>query len=76
MPQRIQLRRGTASEWVLADPILASGEPGAETDTGRSKVGDGLTRWVLLPYVAPKITVSPTPPPDPLVNDIWVDTSS
>lgn len=47
---RIQLRRGTAPQWTAANPVLAAGEPGVETDTGRTKVGDGVTAWSALPY--------------------------
>lgn len=47
---RIQLRRGTAADWVSADPVLAEGEIGLELDTDQFKVGDGLTAWSALPY--------------------------
>jgi len=50
--QTIQLRKGTAAEWTTANPVLASGEPGFETDTGNLKIGDGLTHWVSLAYCA------------------------
>lgn len=50
MTQRIQLRRGTAAEWTAANPTLASGEPGRETDTGKQKTGDGATAWNSLAY--------------------------
>lgn len=53
MSQRIQFRRGTAAAWTTANPILASGEPGRETDTGKIKVGDGVTAWTALPYYRP-----------------------
>lgn len=46
-----KLHRYTASEWVRRNPILAEGEPGYEKNTNRIKVGDGVTRWTLLPYV-------------------------
>jgi hypothetical protein len=52
MAQRIQLRRGTAAEWTAANPILALGEPGVETDTGRQKFGDGVTAWNSRPYAS------------------------
>lgn len=41
----IQYRRGTAAQWAAADPVLAAGEPGYETDTGVFKIGDGATAW-------------------------------
>lgn len=51
---RIRLRRGTASDWAAANPVLASGEPGVELDTGKQKVGDGVKAWADLPYTAIK----------------------
>lgn len=47
----IELRHGTAAAWATANPVLAAGEPGAETDTGKVKVGDGTTAYAALPYV-------------------------
>lgn len=52
MAQRIQLRRGTAAEWTAANPVLALGEPGVETDTGKQKFGNGTTAWAGLPYAS------------------------
>lgn len=46
----IQQRRGLASEWLAANPILLEGEAGHETDTGKWKLGDGVTAWASLPY--------------------------
>lgn len=48
----IKLRRGTSSEWSAANPILALGEPGFERNTFQLKIGDGVTAWNSLPYVA------------------------
>lgn len=48
---QIQLRRGTASAWTAADPILALGEAGIETDTRKWKVGNGTSTWSQLSYV-------------------------
>ena len=50
MTTKIQLRRATASAWTAANPILALGEAGVETDTYKLKVGDGVTLWSSLPY--------------------------
>ena len=47
---RVRVRRGTAAEWTAANPTLALGEIGAETDTLRFKVGTGAAAWVSLPY--------------------------
>ena len=43
-------RRGTAAQWVTANPVLLEGEAGLETDTGKRKIGDGATAWVSLLY--------------------------
>jgi hypothetical protein len=51
MAVNIQLRRGTAAEWVASNPTLSEGEVGVETDTKKLKVGDGLTVWASLPYI-------------------------
>lgn len=48
--ERIQFRRGTAASWFTANPVLASGEPGFETDTHSWKMGDGSTPWNSLVY--------------------------
>lgn len=47
---QFQLRRGLASEWTFANPILASGEMGLETDTYKIKIGNGVDNWNDLPY--------------------------
>lgn len=49
---RIQMRRGTAASWAAANPVLAQGELAFETDTGRTKVGDGATAYLSLPSYA------------------------
>lgn len=47
---RIQVRRGLAAQWVSVNPVLSEGEIGFETDTGKFKIGDGLTAWNALAY--------------------------
>lgn len=47
---RIQLRRDTAANWTSANPTLAAGEMGVETDTDQFKIGDGTTAWTSLGY--------------------------
>ena len=49
----IKLRRGTAAQWTAANPILAAGEPGVETDTGKFKMGNGTAAWSALSYFLP-----------------------
>ena len=60
MANRIQLRRGGAQEWQNSNPILAQGEFGVELDTGRIKIGDGVTSWNTLRYERPIESVSNT----------------
>jgi hypothetical protein len=50
MAVQIQLRRGTASQWTSANPILAEGEMGVELDTGKWKFGNGTSTWSVLAY--------------------------
>lgn len=50
MAQRIQVRRGTAADATTANPTLTAGEIGFETDTGKLKIGDGVTAWNSLAY--------------------------
>ena len=58
MAVKIQLRRGTTTQWnttvdgIVGGTILAEGEVGVNTTTNQMKVGDGSTRWVNLPYFA------------------------
>jgi hypothetical protein len=47
---RIQIRRGTSIQWSAANPTLADGEMGFETDTSKIKIGDGIGRWTQLSY--------------------------
>jgi hypothetical protein len=47
---QLQFRRGTASEWSSANPVLAGGEMGIETTTNQFKIGNGTTAWNSLPY--------------------------
>ena len=50
MIAQIKLRRGTAAEWTTAATVLALGEMGVETDTGKFKIGDGTSAWAVLSY--------------------------
>lgn len=52
MSAKIQLRRGSSSEWNAASPIvLASGEPAFVIDTNTLKIGDGSTEFANLESV-------------------------
>ena len=52
---RIQIRRGTSTEWTSVNPVLAGGEAGFESDTKKIKIGDGTSSWTALGYA----TVTP-----------------
>ncbi len=52
MATRMQQRRGTAAQWTAANPILAAGEIGFETDTNKFKMGNGSSAWSALQYFA------------------------
>lgn len=48
--RRLLIRRDTAANWTSANPVLAAGELGGETDTGKTKLGNGSTAWNSLAY--------------------------
>ena len=50
MATTIQIRRDSSTNWQTVNPILANGEFGKETDTGKIKNGDGVTAWNDLGY--------------------------
>lgn len=55
MADKIQIRRDTAAQWALVNPVLASGEFGIVQDPGnrsKLKTGDGYTYWNNLPFLS------------------------
>ena len=50
---RITFRRAYFLEWTSKNPVLLLGEPGYEIDTGRMKIGDGITLYNDLSYFDP-----------------------
>jgi len=48
--KRILFRRDTAANWTSGNPVLATGEFGYETNTGKFKIGNGSTAWNSLSY--------------------------
>ena len=50
MAYRIILRRDGSTNWESQNPVLLLGEPGYETDTGKFKIGDGVSTWSNLDY--------------------------
>lgn len=47
---KILVRRDTANNWMNNNPVLAQGEIGFDTTTGKHKIGDGISNWRSLPY--------------------------
>ena len=58
MATRMQQRRGTAAQWTTANPILAAGEIGFETDNNKFKIGDGVNHWADLSYFSDAASIS------------------
>jgi len=52
----IKVRRGTGTQWIAANTILAAGELGLNTDINRLKIGNGTLGWNSLSY----INIAPT----------------
>lgn len=48
-----KLRRDYSWRWAIENPVLATGEPGFESNTGRFKIGDGFKTWTELNYFVP-----------------------
>ncbi len=73
----IRLRRGTAAQWSSANPTLASGEMGIETDTRKFKFGTGSAQWNSIPYASAGgstgggFFVAETAPVGANIGDIW-----
>lgn len=72
---KIQVRRDTAANWTASNPVLAVGEPGLETDTGKVKYGDGVRNWATLPYSS-GATLASAPPPAVGAAAVGVGTSA
>ena len=51
----IRIRGDTAANWETKNPILKQRELGYDMTAKRLKVGDGLTAWKDLAYVAPDV---------------------
>lgn len=75
MAVQIQFRHDTAANWTSANPILATGEMGIETDTDKFKIGDGVATWSALPYGgiqgATGVAVQPEAPAS--TDVLWLD---
>ena len=51
----IKLRRNTAAQATADNPVLSAGEPAWESDTGRLKIGDGVTSYNGLTFTGPPL---------------------
>lgn len=74
----MKFRRGTAAQWTSANPTLAAGEPGFESDTKKLKIGDGSTAWTALAYASGSgggLTVSENAPSSPETGSMWFSSS-
>jgi hypothetical protein len=58
MTRKIQVRRDTSANWITSNTTLDSGEFGFETDTGKFKIGNGLSNWSLLTHPIVDIDLS------------------
>lgn len=56
---RLQCRTDTAANWTSQNPVLLQGELGYESDTKKSKLGDGSTVWANLSYLPTSSFVLP-----------------
>lgn len=68
---KYKLRGGTGATWLAVDPVLGLSEPGHETDTGRMKLGDGVSKWSQLPYVSAEGNTG-----DPSLGDLYTHINS
>lgn len=86
MATKIQIRRGTASQWTASNPVLSEGELGLESDTGRLKIGNGTQPWNSLAAFSPPVeafkvgaiytTTDPTNPGTSLGYGTWASFST
>lgn len=49
---RLTFRKGSTADWVANDPILLQSEPAWDNTANGLKIGDGVSRWSQLEYVA------------------------
>lgn len=52
VPSATVIVENTAASWTSGNVLLAVGQIGWETDTGKAKIGNGRTAWASLPYYA------------------------
>ena len=59
MAARLQNKHDTAANWTTNHPTLLAGEIGYEQDTGKFKIGDGVTVWTSLAYAGAAAETDP-----------------
>ena len=55
---KIQLRRGSQTDFISSNPVLASGEPAYAIDSQQFKIGNGEDNWNDLPSFVNENAVS------------------
>ena len=73
MATRMLQRRGTASQWNSANPVLGEGEIGWESDTNKFKIGDGVNNWASLSYFLDEDSIGGSL--DGYATEAYVDTA-
>lgn len=53
MSNQLTIRQDPAADWTSRNPVLAQYEVGYESNTGKAKLGDGVTAWNSLGYWNP-----------------------
>ena len=71
MADMIQIRRDTAANWTSANPTLAQGELGIETNTSKLKSGNGTTVWNSLGYLIDTGSYITATSTNTLTNKTW-----
>ena len=72
---QIQLRRGSNAEFIVSDPVLASGEPAFAVDTNVLKIGDGINVWSDLDPIGATVVIDPEDIQDIVGNNFIVGQS-
>lgn len=67
-------RHDTSQNWSTINPILALAMIGVEDDTGKFKIGDGVTNWNNLKYSTDIIPSQITDSNSNLNYSIWIGT--
>ena len=65
-PSPFSMPSKTSMEWALANPVLNVGATAYESDTGKWKIGDGISTYMELPYQAEPGMSGPIGPEGPV----------